>query len=84
MHIIIHDTIQFLQDWILAVVVLIMVVIDLVVLVGFTAVAGGLNLPLVERVAHRENPQTVEGVSISVNCLTAICISQCLCHFCRL
>ena len=48
----------------LAVVVLIMVIVDLLVLVVFSAVVGGLNLQIVERVIHRENPQTVEGVSI--------------------
>ena len=58
-----YDIVQFLQDWMLAVVVLIMVIVDLLVLVVFTAVVGGLNLPLVERVTHRENPQSVEGVS---------------------
>ena len=46
-------------------VVLIMVVVDLLVLIVFTAVVGGLNLSLVERVTHRENPQDVEGVSRS-------------------
>ena len=48
----------------LAVGVLIMVVIDLIVLVVFTAVVGGLNLPLIEVVPHKEDLQTVEGVSI--------------------
>ena len=47
----------------LAVVVLIMVIVDLLVLVVFSAVVGGLNLQIIERVIHRENPQTVEGVS---------------------
>jgi hypothetical protein len=47
----------------LAVVVLIMVVVDLLVLVVFTAVVAGLNLSLVERVIHEENPRRVEGVS---------------------
>lgn len=51
----------------LAVVVLIMVIVDLLVLIVFTAVVGGLNLPLVERVTHRENPQRVEGVSRSTS-----------------
>ena len=55
--------VQFFQDWMLAVVVLIMVIVDLLVLVVFSAVVGGLNLQIVERVIHRENPQTVEGVS---------------------
>ena len=62
-------TLQFLQDWMLAVIVLIMVIIDLLVLVTFTAVVGGLNLPLVEQVPHRENPQAIEGVS---TCATAV------------
>ena len=47
----------------LAVGVLIMVIVDLLVLIIFTALAGGLNLPLVEVVPHRENLQTVTGVS---------------------
>ena len=51
----------------LAVVVLIMVIVDLLVLIVFTAVVGSLNLPLVERVTHRENPQRVEGVSRSTS-----------------
>ncbi len=55
--------VQFFQDWMLAVVVLMMVVVDLLVLIVFTAVVAGLNLSLVERMIHRENPQRVEGVS---------------------
>ena len=47
----------------LAVGVLIMVIVDLLVLIIFTAVSGGLNLKLVEVVPHKENPQTVIGVS---------------------
>ena len=62
-------------------VVLIMVIIDLLVLIVFTAVVGGLNLSLVERVTHRENPQTVEGVSIQ---LVVRYLHRCLCHFCRM
>ena len=53
----------------LAVVVLIMVIIDLLVLVVFSAIVGGLNLQIVERVIHRENPQTVEGVSSFIFCV---------------
>ena len=47
----------------LAMGVLIMIIIDLVVLIIFTAVVKGLNLQLVETVPHRENLQSVEGVS---------------------
>lgn len=47
----------------LAVGVLIMVVIDLLVLIVFTGVVSGLNLSLVQVVPHRENHQTVTGVS---------------------
>ena len=40
-----------------------MVIIDLLVLICFTAVVDGLNLTIVERVTHKENPHTIEGVS---------------------
>ena len=58
-----YSATQFVRDWMLAVGVLIMVIVDLLVLIIFTALAGGLNLPLVEVVPHRENLQTVTGVS---------------------
>jgi hypothetical protein len=67
------STVQFLQDWMLAVGVLVMVVIDLLVLIIFTAVVSGLNRPLVQVVPHRENLQTVTGVSRNKkNCFQAI------------
>lgn len=47
----------------LAVGVLIMVIIDLVALVVYTASIFGLDLEIVELEPHKENPQTVEGVS---------------------
>ena len=43
-----------------------LVVFDLLVLTIFTAVVLGLNLKITERVTHRENPQTVFGVSIAI------------------
>ena len=51
----------------LSVGVLIMVIVDLLVLIVFTAVVSGLNLPLVQLVPHREKPQTVTGVSRNNN-----------------
>ena len=54
--------IQFINDWTLALFVMILVVLDLVVLVSFTAIVGGLNLSIVDRVPHKENPQDIEGV----------------------
>ena len=47
----------------LAVGVLIMVIVDLVVLIIFTAVVSGLKVQLVQRVPHREIRQSVTGVS---------------------
>ena len=47
----------------LAVGVLIMVIVDLVVLIIFTAVVSGLKVQLVRRVPHREIRQSVTGVS---------------------
>lgn len=40
-----------------------MVIVDLVVLIIFTGVVSGMNLPLVQVVPHREKPETVTGVS---------------------
>ena len=51
----------------LALGVVIMVVIDLVVLINFTAIVLGLNLSIVQLVPDRESPLTVEGVSIASN-----------------
>ena len=56
---------QLIQDWMLAVGVLILVIIDLVVLIVYTIIVLGLNLEIVERATHRENPQAIEGVSIA-------------------
>ena len=47
----------------LALGVLILVIIDLLVLINFTAIALGLNLAVVQLVPNREDPLTVEGVS---------------------
>ena len=53
---------QFIKDWMLALVVLIMVIVDLVVLIIFTTVVGVGNLTLVEVIPHKENPQSEQGV----------------------
>ena len=59
----------------LAVGVLVMVVIDLLVLIVFTGVVSGLNLPLVQVVPHRENRQTVTGVRVQL--IESNCIGGC-------
>lgn len=55
---------QFLKDWILALVVLIMVIFDFLVLTVFTAIVIGGNVTIVQSVPNKENPRTVEGVKI--------------------
>lgn len=53
---------QFIKDWMLALVVLIMVIVDLLVLIIFTTVVGVGNVTLVEVVPHKENPRSEQGV----------------------
>ena len=54
---------QLLKDWHLALGVLILVLIDLTILLVYTAVEGTRGNHLATRVPSRENPRSVRGVS---------------------
>ena len=50
---------QAIQDWMLALGVLLLVVIDLIILITYTAVEGARGNLSAQRVPNRENPQDI-------------------------
>ena len=54
--------IQVIKDWMLALGVLLLVVIDLIVLITYTAVEGARGNLSAQRVTNRENPEDIIGV----------------------
>ena len=58
---------QIISDMKLALGVLSLVAVDMVILITYTAVEGGKETLIVQRVPHKENPTTVEGVSIHIH-----------------
>ena len=61
---------QLLKDWHLALGVLILVLVDLTILLVYTAVEGTRGNHLATRVPSRENPRGVRGVSYLYNFIT--------------
>ena len=59
-----HNTndLQTISNWMLAVGVLLLVVIDLIILITYTAVEGARGNLSALRVLNRENPEDVSGV----------------------
>ena len=57
--------IQVIKDWMLALGVLLLVVIDLIVLITYTAVEGARGNLSTQRVTNRENPEDIIGVLCS-------------------
>ena len=62
---------QIISDMKLALGVLSLVAVDMVILITYTAVEGGKGTLIVQRVPHKENPTSVEGVSIGFFCGTS-------------
>ncbi len=60
---IVNVYLQNVSVWKLALVVLVLVMVDLVILVEYTAVEGARGNLEAERVENKENSQDVEGVS---------------------
>ena len=54
---------QQLKDWMLALAVLVLVIIDVVIILGYLVAEGIRDQLVVERVPNRENPQDTIGVS---------------------
>ena len=59
--------IQVIKDWMLALGVLLLVVIDLIVLITYTAVEGARGNLSAKRVPNRENPEDMVGVSTCIH-----------------
>lgn len=55
---------QPLQDWMLALGVAVLVIIDIVILTSYNVVEGIRGNLVATRVANRENPQDLLGVSL--------------------
>ena len=58
---------QVIKDWMLALGVLLLVVIDLIVLITYTAVEGARGNLSAKRVPNRENPEDMVGVSTCIH-----------------
>lgn len=54
---------QQFQDWMLALAVLVLVIIDVIIIGGYLLVEGIRDQLVVDKVLNRENPQDVIGVS---------------------
>ena len=55
---------QIIKDWMLALAVLLLCVVDLIILVVYTAVEGATGNLEAKRVINTENPMEVRGVSL--------------------
>ena len=55
---------QIIKDWMLALAVLLLCVVDLIILVVYTAVEGARGNLEAKRVINKENPMEIRGVSL--------------------
>ena len=63
-----HDQYQNIEDWILALGVLVFVIIDIILLFLYTIITESIGESMVIPVLNRDNPRTVTGVSPFPKC----------------